>query len=388
MSDSAHSPIDQRPLHIGMVVGEASGDILGSGLMEEILKRYPNARFSGIGGPLMLGLGFNSLFPMERLSVMGLFEVLGRIFELIGIRRKLKSHFLSDRPDVFIGIDAPDFNIGLELQLRQSGIKTAHYVSPSVWAWRQKRVFKIARAVDLMLTLFPFEAKFYREHRVAVHFVGHPLADLIPLSPDRDAARRALGLAGQAPVVAILPGSRGGEISRIGVSFFGAAREIKRQVPDVRFVVPCVNAERREQVAELLLEFPDLDVTLLDGRSREAMAAANVVLLASGTATLECMLMKRPMVVAYRLNKLTFWIMQRLIKTPFVALPNLLAGKELVPELLQDDASEENISQAVLQRLPAKAELVLQSDFSDLHESLKKNASSEAADAVLGLVGK
>ena len=388
MSGSSLSSIDSRPLHIGMVVGEASGDILGSGLMAEILKRYPDARFSGIGGPLMLEQGFKSLFPMERLSVMGLFEVLGRIFELIRIRRALKRHFLSDRPDVFIGIDAPDFNIGLELQLRQSGIKTAHYVSPSVWAWRQKRVFKIARAVDLMLTLFPFEAKFYKQHSVAVRFVGHPLADLIPLSSDRGAARTALGLDANAPVVAILPGSRAGEISRIGDSFFGAAKEIARQVPDVRFVVPCVNPDRHAQVSELLLNFPELNVTLLDGRSREAMAAANVVLLASGTATLECMLMKRPMVVAYRLNKLTYWVMQRLIKTPFVALPNLLAGKELVPELLQDDANESNISEAVIQRLPATSERVLQTDFSALHESLRKNASAEAADAVLALVDK
>ena len=386
MSPEAAPVIDNRPIHIGIVVGEMSGDILGSGLMSEILKRYPNASFSGIGGPLMLEQGFQSLFPMERLSVMGLFEVLGRIFELIGIRRSLKRHFLASRPDVFIGIDAPDFNIGLELQLRQEGIKTAHYVSPSVWAWRQKRVFKIARAVDLMLTLFPFEAKFYKQHRVSVRFVGHPLADLIPLSSDRQRARKNLDLDASGPVVAILPGSRAGEISRIAESFFGAAVQIKEQCPDVRFIIPCVNSDRRQQILELLERFPELDVALIDGRSREVMAAANVVLLASGTATLECMLMKRPMVVAYRLNKFTYWIMQRLIKTPYVALPNLLAGKELVPELLQDDATSSNISAAVLERLPEDTEQSLRSDFSLLHDALKKNASSEAAEAVLALV--
>lgn len=380
--------VDNKPIHIGIVVGEVSGDILGSGLMSEILKRYPNARFSGIGGPLMLEQGFESLFPMERLSVMGLFEVLGRIFELIGIRRALRRHFVASRPDVFIGIDAPDFNIGLELQLRQEGLKTAHYVSPSVWAWRQKRVFKIARAVDLMLTLFPFEAKFYKQHQVSVRFVGHPLADLIPLSSDRKKARENLGLDLESPVVAILPGSRAGEISRIAESFFGAAEEIKKQCSDVRFIIPCVNQERRKQVSDILENFPTLDVVLIDGRSREAMATANVVLLASGTATLECMLMKRPMVVAYRLNKFTYWIMQRLIKTPYVALPNLLAGKELVPELLQDDATVSNISEAVLARLPERTEQALRSDFSLLHDSLRKNASSEAAEAVLALANR
>jgi lipid-A-disaccharide synthase len=388
MPVDAVSEVDYRPIHIGIVVGEVSGDILGSGLMSEILKRHPNATFSGIGGPLMLEQGFETLFPMERLSVMGLFEVLGRIFELIGIRRALKCHFVEKRPDVFIGIDAPDFNIGLELQLRQAGIKTAHYVSPSVWAWRQKRVFKIARAVDLMLTLFPFEAKFYKQHRVSVRFVGHPLADLIPISSDRSKARANLGLAEAGPIVAILPGSRAGEISRIAESFFGAAEQIKNKSPNVRFVIPCVNANRRAQVLEILERFPALEVELIDGRSREVMAASNVVLLASGTATLECMLMKRPMVVAYRLNKLTYWVMQRLIKTPYVALPNLLAGKELVPELLQDDATVSNISAAVLERLPVSMEKSLQSDFSLLHESLKKNASSEAAEAVLALANK
>ncbi|MCH2159445.1 MAG: lipid-A-disaccharide synthase [Oleiphilaceae bacterium] len=375
-----------KPLHVGIVVGEASGDILGSGLVKELKAHDPNICFTGIGGPLMQKEGFESLYPMERLSVMGLFEVLGRIFELVGIRRGLKKHFLANRPDVFIGIDAPDFNIGLELQLRQAGIKTAHYVSPSVWAWRQKRVVKIARAVDLMLTLFPFEAKFYKSHNVSVRFVGHPLADLIPLKPNREAARKALSLQNMDSMVAILPGSRSGEVSRIARSFFEAAELIRKENPSTTFVVPCVNQDRFDQVEEILKEFPDLNVSLVLGRSREVMAASNLVLLASGTATLECMLMKRPMVVSYRLNKLTYWVMQRLIKTPFVALPNLLANKLLVPELLQDDATAVNISKAALERLSDEGQNEVAAAFTSLHESLQRNASSEAAQAVLDLV--
>ena len=220
----------EKPLRIAIVAGEASGDILGAGLISEITKLRPDAQFEGIGGPLMIEQGFRSLYPMERLSVMGLFEVLGRIFELIGIRRGLRKRFVKSKPDVFIGIDAPDFNIGLELQLRNKGIKTVHYVSPSVWAWRQKRVFKIARAVDLMLTLFPFEAKFYKEHNVAVKFVGHPLADLIPMRADRQEARKKIGLDAEKPVLGILPGSRAGEISRIGSSFLDAAQLVRHSI--------------------------------------------------------------------------------------------------------------------------------------------------------------
>lgn len=376
----------KKKLHVGIVAGEASGDILGAGLMEAIKARHPDVRFTGIGGPLMIAQGFESLYPMERLSVMGLFEVLGRIFELVKIRRHLRKYFLSSQPDVFVGIDAPDFNIGLELQLRQAGLKTAHYVSPSVWAWRQKRVFKIAKAVDLMLTLLPFEAKFYKSHKVAVKFVGHPLADLIPMNPDRTQARTALALPESAEIIAVLPGSRAGEIERISDSFFSACTLIAQAKPGVVFVVPCINDERKQQVERVLEAYPKLNVRVVLGESRKVMAASNVVVLASGTATLECMLMKRPMVVAYRLNKFTYWLMQRLIKTPFVSLPNLLANKALVPELIQDDASPENISKAVLERLPISAQESLSSEFNDLHQSIRLNASYEAADAVLHLI--
>ena len=377
-----------KPLRVAIVAGEASGDILGAGLISEIKKLRPDAQFEGIGGPLMIEQGFNSLYPMERLSVMGLFEVLSRIFELIGIRRGLRKRFIKAKPDVFIGIDAPDFNIGLELQLRNKGIKTVHYVSPSVWAWRQKRVFKIARAVDLMLTLFPFEAKFYKEHNVAVKFVGHPLADLIPMNADRQEARKLIGVDAEKPVLGILPGSRAGEISRIGASFLDAAQLVRRSIPNVQCIIPCINEERKAQVDEVLSGYAGLPVQTILGRSREVMAASNVVLLASGTATLECMLMKRPMVVAYRVNTFTHWLMKRLLKSPFVSLPNLLAGKQLVPELLQDDATQENIADAVLARMPERAETVLKNEFESLHNALRLNASVEAAHAVLAITDK
>ncbi|WP_082865259.1 MULTISPECIES: lipid-A-disaccharide synthase [unclassified Oleiphilus] len=379
--------VSERPVTIAMVAGEASGDILGAGLIKSLLKRYPNARFEGIGGPLMLAEGFNSHVPMERLSVMGLVEVLGRIFELIGIRRRLKQHFLKSRPDAFIGIDAPDFNIGLELALRKKGLKTGHYVSPSVWAWRQKRIFKIARAVDLMLTLFPFEAKFYKAHDVAVRFVGHPLADSIPEHSDKSSAREALGLDQNAKLVALLPGSRAGEISYIGKSFLDTACWLYERDPNIKFVLPYVNEARKEQILSLLDDCEvNLPLTLISGRSREVMAASDVIVLASGTATLEAMLVNRPMVVSYRVSKITHYIMKRLLKAPFISLPNLLAGRELVPELVQDDAQPELIGKQVMERfLPSKA-TETQESFSELHKSLKLNASEQAADAVVKLI--
>lgn len=381
--------VSNRAITFGMVAGEISGDILGAGLIQSIKKRYPNARFEGIGGPLMIEQGFHSHVPMERLSVMGLVEVLGRIFELIGIRRALKRHFLKNRPDVFIGIDAPDFNLGLELALRKQGIKTGHYVSPSVWAWRQKRVFKIARAVDLMLTLFPFEARFYQAHQIAVKFVGHPLADLIPIEVDKQQARQELNIAQDAKVVALLPGSRGGEIFYIGKSFLEAARWLHERDSRICFVIPYVNDARKAQIESLIeLYASDLPITLINGQSRTVMSASDVVVLASGTATLEAMLLKRPMVVAYRVSKITHFIMKRLLKVPFIALPNLLANKALVPELIQDDAQADLIGKNVLERLDSSKSLETQSAFVGLHQELKRNASEQAADAVVALLEK
>lgn len=369
-------------LCIALVAGEASGDILGSGLMRALKARHPDVRFIGVGGPLMEAEGLVSSFPMERLAVMGLVEVLGRLRELLKRRKALVADLIAQRPDVFIGIDAPDFNLDIELKLRRAGIKTVHYVSPSVWAWRQKRVLKIREGCDLMLTLLPFEARFYEEQGVPVRFVGHPLADTIALSADREAARAELGL-GDGPVVALMPGSRGGEVGRLGALFLDTARLLVERVPNLRFVVPCANAARRTQL-EQMLAGRELPVTLLDGRSHQALAACDAVLIASGTATLEALLYKRPMVVAYRLSPVTFWILKRMVKSPYVSLPNLLAQRMLVPELLQDAATEQALAQALL---PLLADGRGQTEhFEQIHHSLRRDASNQAADAVLALV--
>lgn len=374
-----------RPLRVALVAGEASGDILGSGLMQAIKQRHPNAEFIGVGGARMEAEGLKSYFPMERLAVMGLVEVLGRLFELLGRRRQLARDLIAAKPDVFIGIDAPDFNLGLELKLRRAGIKTVHYVSPSVWAWRQKRVLKIREACDLMLTLFPFEAQFYDEHQVPVRFVGHPLADAIPLQADRAAAREALDLPQDEPVVALMPGSRGGEVARLGELFLDAAIRLRALRPGIHFLLPCATPERREQL-EQMLAGRDLPLTLLNGRSHEALAACDAVLIASGTATLEALLYKRPMVVAYRVAPLTYRILKRLVKSPYISLPNLLAQRLLVPELIQDAATPEALAQAVAPLIDGGQ--VQTEGFDLIHRALRRDASVSAADAVLKLAGR
>ncbi|MGE7994069.1 lipid-A-disaccharide synthase [Pseudomonas sp. NPDC089554] len=369
-------------LCVALVAGEASGDILGSGLMRALKARHPDVRFIGVGGPLMEAEGLQSYFPMERLAVMGLVEVLGRLRELLKRRKDLIQTLIAERPDVFIGIDAPDFTLNIELKLRQAGIKTVHYVSPSVWAWRQKRVLKIREGCDLMLTLLPFEARFYEEKGVPVRFVGHPLADTIPLDADRQAARAALGL-GDGPLVALMPGSRGGEVGRLGELFLDAAQRLRELVPGVRFVSPCANPTRRAQL-EQMLQGRDLPLTLLDGQSHQALAACDAVLIASGTATLEALLYKRPMVVAYRLAGLTYWILKRMVKSPYVSLPNLLAQRALVPELLQDAATPEALARTLA---PLVADGREQTEhFDQIHRTLRRDASNQAADAVLALL--
>jgi lipid-A-disaccharide synthase len=370
-------------LRIALVAGEASGDILGSGLMRAIKARHPDAEFIGVGGPLMEAEGMVSYFPMERLSVMGLVEVLGRLKELLARRKLLIQTLIDEKPDVFIGIDAPDFTLNIELKLRQAGIKTVHYVSPSVWAWRQKRVLKIREGCDLMLTLLPFEARFYEEKGVPVKFVGHPLADTIPLEADRNAARLSLGL-GDEPVVALMPGSRGGEVGRLGALFFDAAERLLAARPNMRFVLPCASPQRRGQIESMLVG-RTLPLTLLDGQSHVALAACDAVLIASGTATLEALLYKRPMVVAYRLAPLTFWILKRMVKSPYVSLPNLLAQRLLVPELLQDAATADSLAQTLLPLLDNGA--VQTAGFDDIHRTLRRDASNQAAEAVLSLIG-
>ena len=371
-------------LRIALVAGEASGDILGSGLMRALKARHGDIEFIGVGGPLMEAEGMSSYFPMERLSVMGLVEVLGRLRELLKRRKELVKTLIAEKPDVFIGIDAPDFTLNIELQLRRAGIKTVHYVSPSVWAWRQKRVLKIREGCDLMLTLFPFEAKFYEEKGVPVRFVGHPLADAIPLEADRAAARAELGLPA-GPLVALMPGSRGGEVGKLGGLFLDAAQKDYQARPEVRFVLPCANNARRIQIEQSLVG-RDLPLTLLDGRSHLALAACDAVLIASGTATLEALLYKRPMVVAYRLSSLTFWILKRLVKSPYVSLPNLLAQRMLVPELLQDAATPDALADTVLPLLDGGEEQTR--GFDEIHRTLRLDASNQAADAVLGLIAK
>lgn len=371
-------------LRIALVAGEASGDILGAGLMRALKAQHPAVEFIGVGGPLMQAEGLASYFPMERLSVMGLVEVLGRLRELLARRKLLIQTLIEEKPDVFIGIDAPDFTLTIELKLRQAGIKTVHYVSPSVWAWRQKRVLKIREGCDLMLTLLPFEARFYEEKGVPVRFVGHTLADTIPLQADRAAARTELGLA-DGPLVALMPGSRGGEVGRLASVFFDAAERLQALKPGVRFVLPCASPQRRAQI-ETLLEGRNLPLTLLDGQSHLALAACDAVLIASGTATLEALLYKRPMVVAYRLAPLTFWILKRMVKSPYISLPNLLAQRLLVPELLQDDATPEALAQTVLPLIDGGEEQTR--GFDDIHRTLRRDASNQAADAVLTLISK
>ncbi len=372
-------------LRVALVAGEASGDILGASLMQALRARHPQVEFIGIGGPLMEAQGLTSYFPMERLAVMGLVEVLGRLPELLSRRRRLVRTLIEAKPDVFIGIDAPDFNLGLELKLRRAGIKTVHYVSPSVWAWRQKRVLQIREACDLMLCLFPFEAQFYDEYQVPVRFVGHPLADAIPVQADRAAAREALGLPQDCHVVALMPGSRGGEVSRLGSLFLDAAVRLRTLRPGVRFVLPCASPERRQQLEEMLVG-RDLPLTLLNGRSHEALAACDAVLIASGTATLEALLYKRPMVVAYKVAPLTYLILKRLVKSPYISLPNLLAERLLVPELIQDAATAESLAQLLAPLLEGGEVQTL--GFDVIHRALRRDASVQAAEAVLTLAGR
>lgn len=376
-------PVDPKPLCIALVAGEASGDILGASLMAALIKQYPHIKFIGVGGPKMEALGLTSMFAMERLSIMGLVEVIGRLPELIKRRSKLIKDIIETKPDVFIGIDAPDFNLAIEHKLHKAGIKTIHYVSPSVWAWKQQRVFKIKEACDLVLTLFPFEANFYEKYDVPVCWVGHPLADTIPLEVDRAAARTALAIKGQ-PIVALMPGSRGGEVSRLAPVFLATAKLILAHYPDVQFILPCANQHRKEQLAALVADVK-LPLKLLDGQSHQALAACDAVLIASGTATLEALLYERPMVVAYKIAPLTYQIAKRLVKTPYISLPNILAGRLLVPELIQQQADPSKLFAALKPLLDGQTKE--QTDnFKTIHLALRQNASERAAQAVLKLI--
>lgn len=383
---------DRQPLRVGIVANEASGDILAAALVGELRSLVPDARFVGVAGPRMLEAGCETLFPMERLSVMGLTEVLGHLPELLGLRRQLLRHFRADPPDVFIGVDAPDFNLWLERRLREQGIPTVHLVSPTVWAWRPGRVKGIRRAVDLMLCVFPFEESFLRDHGVPARFVGHPLADQIPLEVDGEAARARLGLPKDGALIAILPGSRLSEVERLAVPFIETALHCLDAEPGLRFVVPLVNRRLRAHFEEVLQRLaPELPVTLVDGQSRSVIAAADCVLTASGTATLETLLLKRPMVVGYRVHPLTYHLVKGLglVRVSHVAMSNLLAGRELAPELLQERCRADLLAPALLGLLRGpgrRAEIA--AEYTRIHSGMRHDAAHQAALAVLELIGR
>ncbi len=371
-----------------MVAGEASGDLLGAGLIEALRERFPGAQFEGVAGARMVAAGCHALYPVEELSVMGLVEVLRHLPRLLRLRADLTRHFSATRPDVFVGIDAPDFNLGLERRLKRAGIPTVHYVSPSVWAWRRGRLRGIARAVDLMLTLFPFESAFYREHGLRERYVGHPMADSIAEHIDRPAARAALKLASDGELVALLPGSRRSELRYLAEPFLRTALWLRERRPALRFAAPLATPATRRMFEEIRQRTaPDLPVTIVEGRAREVMAAANVVLAASGTATLEAMLLKRPMVMAYRLSGFSHWLLKQLVRTPYFALPNLLANRPLVPEFIQDQVTPANLGQVLLDFLDDPERVSqLEQAFTVIHHELRRDASRQAAQAVLELI--
>ena len=372
----------------GLVAGEASGDNLGGPLVEALAARAPGSRFFGIAGPRMAAAGCEAWYAADELAVMGLAEVLRHLPRLLRLRRALVSRLAAAAPDAYVGIDSPEFNLRVAAALRSRGVPTVQYVSPQVWAWRQGRVRTIGNAVDLVLCLLPFEVDFYRAHGVRAEFVGHPLADRIPLESDRAAARAELGMSGGA-VVAVLPGSRLGEVSRLGPPFAATIAWLASRRPDISFVAAMANdAARRSFTGALAAQAPGVDVRVVDGRAQECMAASDAVLLASGTATLEATLVKRPMVVAYRVAPLTNWLLRGLglVKTDFFSQPNLLAGRALVPEFFQAQVRAEVLGPAVLGQLERPDLPALADAFGAIHQSLRRDASARAAEAILDLV--
>lgn len=378
--------MQQKTIVIGIVAGEASGDLLGSHLMAALKAVRPDIQFVGIGGPKMQTVGMKVLFPMEKLAVRGYVEVLRHYREIIGIRRKLRAYFLDNRPDIFIAVDAPDFNLDLELALKQHGIPTIHYVSPSIWAWRGERINKIKRAVSHMLALFPHEPKLYQQAGVPVDYVGHPLADMLPEQPKRAEMREVMRIPLHATVFAFLPGSRQSELNQLAHLYIETAKRVLEQIPDARFLVPLVSRETRGIFEQALYdcEAQHLPITMLFGHAQDAMTVADGVLVASGTATLECALLKRPMVITYKMPAFSWWLMKRKSYQPYCGLPNILCGRFVVPELLQKEATPENLSRALLELVGNKEAVAqIEETFLELHRTLRQNTAQKAAAAIL-----
>ena len=374
-------------LKIGIIAGEASGDLIAAQLMKAIKAECPSVTFEGIAGPHMIAEGCRPIFRIEQLSVMGVVEVLQKLPELLSLRKAIKAYFRQNLPAVFIGVDSPDFNLHVEAFLKRYGVPTVHYNSPTIWAWRKNRVYTIAKAVSLMLTLFPFEAAIYEQHKIPVRFIGHPLADSIPEKIDVKKLRRELGIDVEGKIIALLPGSRAGEIKQLGKLFLETAALCLRQDPTLKFVVPLVNEARLSQFQTLCKALPkDFPIQLFMANSQSIIAASDAVLVASGTATLETALMQKPMVVAYRLNWLNYCIAQLLIKIPYFSLPNLVLNKPVVPEFFQQQATPENLSQALMSQLNLPTNASLFADFNQMRDMLAKGASQQAASAILNLI--
>lgn len=375
------------PIRIGMVAGESSGDILGADLIRHLKSHFPNAQFEGIGGTQMISEGFDSFFPLERLSVMGFIEPLKRLPELLHIRRTLIQHFLRQPPAVFIGIDAPDFTLSIEKRLKKSGIKTAHYVSPTVWAWRKGRIHGIKKSIDLMLTLFPFEASLYAEHQIPVAFVGHPLADHIPFTTDPTASRQELGLPLTGRMIAILPGSRSQELKYLAPTFIKTAMLLKEQQPDLQFITAFPNQERTDQFQSIRQSMTDLPIPSFLGKAKTVMGASDAILIVSGTGSLEAALVKRPTVVAYKMSPMTYWLARKLIKVPYIAMPNILANQQIIPEYIQDQATPETLAHALLSQLEIAYDTQKFCEpLMKIHQELKQNAGQTGAMAIRQLI--
>ena len=376
-----------RAVRIAMVAGEPSGDLLASHLIGALKERLPDAVFFGIGGPRMESQGFDAWWPMEKLSVMGYVDALKNYREISGIRRQLKKRLLDIKPDIFIGVDAPDFNLGLETSLKSAGVKTIHYVSPSIWAWRGGRIKKIARAVNRVLALFPMEPPLYEKEHIPVTYVGHPLADIIPLQTSKQAVREKLALPRDYPIFGMLPGSRQGELAMMADTFVQTAKLIcERFLPNAIFVVPLATRETRLQFEAAIYrqQAGEVPFRLLFGHAQDALGAADVSLVASGTATLEAALIKRPMVITYKIDKFSYWLMKRMAYLPYVGLPNVLAGRFVVPEILQDEATPESLAEALVKLYEDKENAAAVEDaFTDIHLQLRQNTAEKAANAVI-----